>query len=471
MVQLNQEFINSIAKELPSHLNLEDFVHYCKQPLRPSIRINSLKISDDAFLKMMQPKGWHFEPIPWCDHGYWITLEKEVQLGNCVEHLAGLFYIQEASSMLPPFAMQTELYNSELVLDVASAPGSKTTQMAAMMQNQGLIIANEYSSSRVKVLHANISRMGVSNCAITHFDGCVFGEYQYQTFDTVLLDAPCSGEGTVRKDPDSLKHWDIQEIEDIANTQKQLIESAFLALKPGGTLVYSTCTLNQLENQNVCRHLKERYGDAVEYVPLNTLFPGAEKACTQEGFLHVWPQIYDSEGFFVAKLRKTASVTRHLTEPKPQKKFPFTPANNKAVVAISEHFSKQLGLELPSDQSVQVRDNEYWLFPKSILPLIGKMRYQRIGLKLAEIAKHGFKTKHEAVTTLPLVSGRGFELNEAQSVEYLKGRDIALDGSSKAKGEIIVCYQGAALGLGKHLGHRIKNNLPRELVKDNVCSS
>ncbi len=127
-------------------------------------------------------------------------------------------------------------------------------------------------------------------------------------FDAILLDAPCSGEGVVRKDPDALKNWSPESNQEIAATQRELIDSAFHALRPGGTLVYSTCTLNREENESVCLWLKETYPDAVEFLPLGDLFPGANKALTEEGFLHVFPQIYDCEGFFVARLRKTQAI-------------------------------------------------------------------------------------------------------------------------------------------------------------------
>ncbi|CCK02975.1 Ribosomal RNA small subunit methyltransferase F [Cronobacter sakazakii 701] len=139
------------------------------------------------------------------------------------------------------------------VMDVAAAPGSKTTQIAALMQNQGFILANEYSASRVKVLHANISRCGIHNVGLTHFDGRVFGAALPEQFNAILLDAPCSGEGVVRKDPDALRNWSPQSNQEIAATQRELIESAFHALAPGGTLVYSTCTLNREENQETER--------------------------------------------------------------------------------------------------------------------------------------------------------------------------------------------------------------------------
>ncbi|MGL6121743.1 MAG: 16S rRNA (cytosine(1407)-C(5))-methyltransferase RsmF, partial [Shewanella sp.] len=164
MVQLNQNFIDTITQELPAHLSMAEFIAACDRPLRRSIRVNTLKISSDDFKTLMQPKGWTFDPIPWCQDGFWIRYDdEEEQLGNTLEHIQGLFYIQEASSMLPPTALFTPSEKWQCVLDLASAPGSKTTQMAALMQNQGLLVANEYSASRVKVLHANVLRMGASH--------------------------------------------------------------------------------------------------------------------------------------------------------------------------------------------------------------------------------------------------------------------------------------------------------------------
>lgn len=468
MVQLNQNFINSIKHDIPAHLSIDDFIAYSALPLRRSIRVNTLKISCSDFQQLMQHKGWQFEPIPWCDSGFWITGQQDDELGNSTEHLQGLFYIQEASSMLPPTALFDGNANYTTVLDTASAPGSKTTQMAALMHNQGLLVANEYSSSRVKVLHANVARMGVRNTALTHFDGRVFGQYLFETFDAVLLDAPCSGEGTIRKDPDALKHWREEDIEEIAQTQQALILSAFQALKPGGLLVYSTCTLNRRENQQVCHFLQQTYPDAVEFVSLAKLFPQADKATTTEGFLHVWPQIYDSEGFFVAAIRKTAAVDRAAPQPGKQKNFPFAPATKKQQQAVTDYFAG-LGISLPNDSDIMVRDNEYWLFPHAFSPLIGMMRFQRIGLKLADEAKHGLKPRHEAIMALTDKQTPMLELNQQQAIDYLMGRDVLLEQQPASKGEVIVSRHNSPLGLGKILPGKLKNSLPRELVKDRVC--
>ena len=176
---------------MPAELAMEDFIAACQRPLRRSLRVNTLKISVADFLALVQDYDWRLEPIPWCAEGFWIERDdEELRLGSAAEHLSGLFYIQEASSMLPVSALFSGGAAPNRVLDVAAAPGSKTTQIAALMGNQGGIVANEYSASRVKVLHANISRCGVKNAALTHFDGRVFGAALPESFDAILLDAP-----------------------------------------------------------------------------------------------------------------------------------------------------------------------------------------------------------------------------------------------------------------------------------------
>ncbi len=200
-------FLTQMREAMPSTLSFDDFLAACQRPLRRSIRVNTLKISVADFLQLTAPYGWTLTPIPWCEEGFWIERDNEdaLPLGSTAEHLSGLFYIQEASSMLPVAALFADGNAPQRVMDVAAAPGSKTTQIAARMNNEGAILANEFSASRVKVLHANISRCGISNVALTHFDGRVFGAAVPEMFDAILLDAPCSGEGVVRKDPDALK--------------------------------------------------------------------------------------------------------------------------------------------------------------------------------------------------------------------------------------------------------------------------
>ncbi len=454
-----------MREALPSHLSLNDFIAACQRPLRRSIRVNTLKISVEDFLALVAPYSWQLTPVPWCAEGFWIERDDEdaVPLGSTAEHLSGLFYIQEASSMLPVAALFADGNSPERVMDVAAAPGSKTTQIAARMGNRGAILANEFSASRVKVLHANISRCGIHNVALTHFDGRVFGAALPEAFDAILLDAPCSGEGVVRKDPDALKNWSVESNLEIAATQRELIESAFHALRPGGTLVYSTCTLNRDENEDVCLWLKAQYPDAVEFLPLNDLFASAQEAITPEGFLHVFPQIYDCEGFFVARLRKTQAVA---PLPAPKFKvgnFPFVPLKGRDAAQLVAAAEK-VGLIWDESLHLWIRDKEVWLFPAEIEPLIGKVRFSRIGIRLAEVHNKGYRWQHEAVIALA-GHENAFALTHQEAEEWYRGRDVYPD-STPSGDEVIVTYQGYPLGLAKKVGSRLKNSYPRELVRD-----
>jgi len=469
-VYIPDEFINHIKAILPSHLQMEDFIRCCRTPLRKSIRVNTLKISVQDFLQRVSHYDWQLSPIPWCKEGFWLQRpeeqENQLPLGNTAEHMAGLFYIQEASSMMPPSALFAELAPVQTVLDMTAAPGSKSTQIAALMQNQGLLIANELSASRIKVLSANIQRCGVANAAITLFDGNVFGTWLPETFDAILLDAPCSGEGGVRKDEDAMKNWSLEHINSIADVQKQLIESAFTALKPGGTLVYSTCTLNQEENQQVCQHLKQTYGDAVEFLALDNLFEGAQDCVTPEGFLHVWPQTFDSEGFFVAKIKKLTSV-EFGPIPTKQGKYPFTPASAKDRAKLEEYLQQTFALSLPQDKSVYQRENEFWLFPQPYAELTKRMRFQRAGVKIAELHRKGFRLTHEFALAFGHQAEQNcYALKQEQLIQFYKGQDISLS-SPQTQGENILFYMGSVVGLGKVIKQKIKNALPRELVRDN----
>ncbi|ERK18014.1 Ribosomal RNA small subunit methyltransferase F [Pantoea sp. AS-PWVM4] len=461
-----EDFLALMRTSLSDETEMQRFLAISQQPLRRSLRINTLKISVDDFLAQTSDYGWQLTPIPWCKEGFWIERDDEsLPLGSVAEHLSGLFYIQEASSMLPVTALFDAAPDAHQVMDVAAAPGSKTTQMAALMHNQGAILANEYSASRVKVLHANISRCGVSNVALTHFDGRVFGAALPEQFDAILLDAPCSGEGVVRKDPDALRNWTLASTEEIAATQRDLLDSAFHALQPGGTLIYSTCTLNQIENQHVISWLQQRYPDAVEIVPLAGLFTGAEQALTPEGFLHVFPHIYDSEGFFVARLRKIASLPALPTPSYKVGKLPFSPASRKLNAEVQQAAAK-VGLRWEDNLQLWQRDKELWLFPAALESWLGKVRFSRIGLKLAETFPKGYRWQHEAVVALTQADNTlSFALTEAEAESWYRGQDIHPENLPE-RDEVLVTYQQQTLGLAKKVGNRIKNSYPRELVRD-----
>ena len=464
-----EHFIDDVKTYLPNHLKLDDFINACRRPLRKSIRVNTLKITVEDFIKKAEQKNWQLTPIPWCNEGFWLERpsneEQNLALGNTDLHLSGAMYVQEASSMLPPIALKQSIQTSNTVLDMASAPGSKTSQLAALMNNQGVLVANELSSSRLKVLSATLKRMGVGNCALSHFDGVIFGNYMYECFDSILLDAPCSGEGTVRKDADALKNWSIESNIQIAQVQKDLIKSAFYALKPGGTLVYSTCTLTPLENQQVCEYLLAEFGEFITPESLSDLFPGADKATTAEGYLHVWPQTYDSEGFFIAKFKKHASCNNPNQTVK-KGAFPFVEFDKKPTTAFMNELKKHFGLtNLPG--TLMQRDKELWLFPQGFDAIQNKIKYARLGIQIGIIHKNGVRLTHEFATVLgSACKTNTYALNGEQANDYFNGKDVRLAEPTKELGEVVFTLCGCPIGLGKWQKNKIKNSLPRDLVQN-----
>ncbi|WP_163931153.1 16S rRNA (cytosine(1407)-C(5))-methyltransferase RsmF [Paraferrimonas sp. SM1919] len=468
MPLLPQEFIEHMRAIHPEPTHFQKFLDICQVPLRRSIRVNTDKITIAEFLNIAKLKDWQLTPIPWCDNGFWINDNNAAQsLGNSIEHLGGLFYIQEASSMLPPIALlaETELNDLNTLLDMASAPGSKTTQLVNLVPKSTAIIANELSASRLKTLHANLQRMGAYNVALTNFDASVFGLYAPESFDAILLDAPCGGEGAIRKDEHALANWSEQHIDEISALQRQLIESAFSALKVGASMVYSTCTLNERENQQVCRFLRDKYPQQVEFTPLNNLFDGAEQAITAEGFLHVWPETYDSEGFFVAKIKKLGSIPELQGKKAKIKPTAFKPMSATSKKQFSQAFSQQFSIDVDQFGLLTQRDAEIWLHPLCMDQLYGKVKYQRIGIKLAEELKKGYKFEHDCYQLLKPENCFSLSLEQAQ--HYLQGKDITIE-QKLSPGEMGVCYQNMVLGLVKPVQKKLKNKLPRVLIKDHL---
>lgn len=281
--------------------------------LRKSIRVNTLKISVKELVQRLE-KNWQLTPIPWCSEGFWIEHkgtgdEKRRDIGNLLEHSLGYIYVQEAASMIPPVVLAPE--DNELIVDMCAAPGSKTTQIAQMMHNTGLLIANDYDIDRLKALSINCERCGVSNLVITRMQGQQF-KHVTQQFDRILVDAPCSGTGTIRKSYKTLLMWNPTMVQRLSMLQKKLITTAFNLLKPGGVMVYSTCTLEPEEDEAVVSHLLETCPDArcepinlnIKRSPTVTEFEGTVYHKDVRNCLRIWPQDNDTEGFFVAKIRK-----------------------------------------------------------------------------------------------------------------------------------------------------------------------
>ncbi|MDP7140893.1 MAG: RsmB/NOP family class I SAM-dependent RNA methyltransferase [Candidatus Woesearchaeota archaeon] len=286
----------------------ESFKKYSLMYLRRSIRVNTLKMSVEELKKRLEEE-WELVPIPWCKEGFWIKNIKTGRrdIGNLPEHSLGYFYIQEAVSMIPPIVLGAK--PGEIVLDMCASPGSKASQIAAMMKNKGVFVANDYKTLRMKPLSLNLQRCGITNNIITLMEGRWFKDIK---FDRILVDAPCSGTGTIRKSLKTLRMWNPNMIRRLAGTQKQLICQAFSCLKKGGTMVYSTCSLEPEEDEAVIDYFLSKCGDAkLEEIEIdikrgepvmefdgNTYNPEVKKC------LRIWPQDNDTEGFFVVKIKK-----------------------------------------------------------------------------------------------------------------------------------------------------------------------
>jgi NOL1/NOP2/sun family putative RNA methylase len=279
-----------------------------------SIRCNTLKISPDELKKRLENYNWEVkQPFAEFPEIMIIKGNKPGELGNSREHLLGYYYVQEISSILPMLVLQPKA--DEIILDLCASPGSKTTQAAAMMNNSGTIIANEISIGRIIILNSNLERCGVMNTIVTRKEGVAFCERLMKKsklrFDRILLDAPCSGEGTLRKSPKTLLMWNENMIKKIAGTQRKLIESAVNLLKIGGEMVYSTCTLAPEENEMVVEWLLKKFNVKLEEIKLPlkhhegiTKWKGKELSSELKKCLRLYPQDNNTGGFFIARIKK-----------------------------------------------------------------------------------------------------------------------------------------------------------------------
>ena len=309
------EFLEKMKKLL----NQDDFKKYEKiiqEPLLNSIRCNTLKISPEQLKKKLEEKGWKIIQ-PWKEHQEVMIVENELlpgKLGRSIEHLLGYYYIQELASMLPPIALAPKPH--ELILDLCASPGSKTSQIASQMENKGTIIANDISIERIKILASNLERCGVTNTILTRDDGirlCEKLNLEGLKFDKILLDAPCSGEGTMRSSPKTCLMWNPNTIKSLSKLQKKLFEKAFEILKKDGEIVYSTCTHAPEENEEVIDFALKEFKDQIEIEKINLPVKCREGVVKWEDknynnelkkSCRIYPQDNNTEGFFITKFKK-----------------------------------------------------------------------------------------------------------------------------------------------------------------------
>jgi tRNA (cytosine49-C5)-methyltransferase len=290
-----------------------------EKPL-PSFRTNTLKTTSDSLQKTLEQEGVIVEKVAWYPDAFILKNKSIRELTETDAYKEGFVYIQNLSSMLPALLLDPQ--ETDTVLDVTAAPGSKTTLLAALMHNKGKIVANDLSRPRLYKLQANLKTYGVTNTQVANIPGQAFWKKYPEQFDKTLVDVPCTMEGRIRcDDPDTYKDWSPRKIKDLAVRQQYLLRSAVASTKVGGTIVYSTCTLSPEENEGVIDWLLKREGDAitVEEITIPGLSFGHGLSEWTKAFtpqvtktLRMMPSV-SMEGFFVAKLRKHASTIQHVS--------------------------------------------------------------------------------------------------------------------------------------------------------------
>jgi len=278
-----------------------------ERPLTSSIRVNTLKIQPGELRNRLENKGFELQTIEWISYGFEI-LKETYNLGSLHEYLQGYFYLQNVASMLPAIILDPK--PGETVIDMCAAPGGKATHMAQIMNNKGSLILIERNSKRIPALEINLRRMGVLNSIVLNFDAINLQKLNIEA-DKVLLDAPCTGEGLIRQDKSRKKSKTQKDIEKLSGLQKILLNSGLMVLKPGGTLLYSTCSIAPEENEFVINDVLQ---DRLEYsiIPLNTQYgiSGLTKAFGKtlrkdlKFSQRIYPHIHNTIGFFICLIKK-----------------------------------------------------------------------------------------------------------------------------------------------------------------------
>lgn len=310
-------FEDQMKALLKSEQDYAKYIETIKIPAINSIRCNTLKISPEELKKRLEKK-WKINQ-PYKNYPEIMIIESQLapgELGKAYEHILGYYYVQEISSMLPMLVLNPTKNN--VVLDLCASPGSKTTQAAAKMENQGVLIANDVNIGRIMILSTNSQRCGVTNLVVTKGEGSQladkFAKNKF-TFDKILVDAPCSGQGTIRSSPKTISSFSENLIRKFSGTQKRLVNHAIKCLKVGGELVYSTCTHAPEENEEVIDYILTNFPMELESInlPLKTR-PGItewkNKTYNKEinKTVRIYPQDNNTEGFFVAKLKKIGEI-------------------------------------------------------------------------------------------------------------------------------------------------------------------
>lgn len=450
-----------------------------EKPSYAGLRINTTKTDWTEWEKTLSP--FALRPVPWTENGYYIG--EDAKASRHPYYYAGLYYLQEPSAMAPASVLPVE--PGDKVLDLCAAPGGKSTELGAKLQGEGLLVSNDISNSRAKALLKNLELFGIPNICVTSETpeklASVFGAY----FDKILVDAPCSGEGMFRKDPDLIKSWMERGPEYYAPIQRQILSSAVQMLKPGGMLLYSTCTFAKMEDEDTIQWILEEEPD-MELVPLQP-WEGACGGVDGMPVIRLFPHKIEGEGHFLALLRKRApgepesgtdrglmeSAEEALRTAKSAKAFRAEkaagnsggkiPAEVRRLEKESDFSDWEAMLKHPLDRSrIMVRDGMVYYLPECF-DQNWNLRYLRSGLLLGEWKKNRFEPSQAVAMTLQMQEfSQSFSLSaqDERTVRYLKGETVfptPEEAAGLKKGWVLIGVDGHSLGWAKYTGSNFKN--------------
>ena len=426
-MQLPESFVKRVGEqlgsELPSFLDA-----LAAAPVR-GLRMNPFRVGVET------PFRDALERVPWCETGW--TLPPDSRAGVTIAHEAGAFYLQEPGAMIPAAVIRAR--PGEKILDLCAAPGGKTTQLGADLRGEGLLVCNEPVPKRAAVLSRNAERMGIPNAVVVCARPEQLAERWPEGFDGVMADVPCSGEGMFRRDPETVGEWSPEKAAGCVLRQREILEAAAKLVRPGGRMVYATCTFHPEENENQIRRFLSEHP---EFKPEPFRLPGVDGA---EGWFTCWPHRSPGEGQFAALLRKMGSGTARLEDGRND--FRISAEERKAPL------SAEAGLPEANARFGQT----LVLAPE--IPVLKGIRVLRLGLHLGEKRGSVFFPDHAAAMSPAAGEAPAVELTEAEALKYLSGE--TLEGTRK--GWCLMKYQGLPLGWGKGSGGQIKNHYPKGL--------
>ena len=427
---LPEAFLNRMEQQLGQEYPA--FLRSLERPRAVALRFNPLKgeLPQLPFVKA---------PVPWEPQGYYY--DPESRPGLHPYHEAGVYYLQEASAMAPVALLDPQ--PGEWVCDLCAAPGGKTTQIAGRMNGEGLLLCNEINPKRSKILSRNIERMGVANALVTNEHPEKLAQRLAGCFDRVLIDAPCSGEGMFRKEEAAVTDWSEETVAMCARRQKEILHSGSMLVRPGGRLVYSTCTFAPQENeQAVAEFLADHPDFEPETVDAPWFAPG------ENGSFRMWPHKLLGEGHFAAVLKRRGDAEREIPQAAKQEKLP------KEWTA----FAKDLQITLPKGTPISFGQSLYWA-PEG-LPELKGLKVERPGLELGIVKKDRFEPSHALALWLKDCKRlERYPWDSREMTAYLHG-DVVPSGQ---KGWCLVTADGYAIGWGKGDGNVLKNHYPKGL--------